>query len=287
VLFEPRRSIVQDRRVSESSLQGEEVARGPHAQHPGNGRAFWRAAAVGVGAGLLAGTFGVGGGLLIVPGLVVVLGFEQRLAHGTSLAAMVPIATSGLLALAIAGRVDWAAGTLIALGAMGGAVIGSQILHRLSERVLGLLFAGLLIATAVRLLVEPSLADGRAPLSVGTSIGLVGLGVATGVVSGLLGVGGGIITVPALIVLYGVPAAIAKGTSLYVILPTALMGTWRNHRNENAELGVAATVGLGGVISGFPAGLLAAHMDDTVSNVLFGLLLLVVAAWMLWNQRDR
>jgi uncharacterized membrane protein YfcA len=271
----------------ESSLQRQEAESRVREWDLRDRPTLLRAAAVGFGAGLLAGTFGVGGGLLIVPALVAVLGFVQRLAHGTSLAAMVPIAASGLLALAIARHVDWAAGTLIALGAVSGAVIGSHILHRLSERVLGFLFAGLLIVTAIRLLVDPSIADGRDPLTVGTSIGLVGIGLATGVVAGLLGVGGGIITVPALIVLYGIPAAVAKGTSLLVILPTALMGTWRNHRNENTELGVAAVVGVGGVISGFPAGLLAAHMDDSVSNVLFGLLLLVVATWMLWSQRER
>jgi uncharacterized membrane protein YfcA len=80
------------------------------------------------------------------------------------------------------------------------------------------------------------------------------------------------------------PSAVAKGTSLFVILPTSIMGTWRNRKKRNVDLRVAAAVGLGGVVSSFPAGLIAAHMDETLSNVLFAILLLVVAARMLWTE---
>jgi uncharacterized membrane protein YfcA len=243
-----------------------------------------RAALVGLGAGFLSGIFGVGGGILIVPALVLLLHFEQRLAHGTSLAAVLPIAASGLAALALEGKVDWPVGVLLAIGAMGGAVIGTHILHVLPQRVLGLIFAALLIATAIRLLTDHSSADGRASLTVGAAIGLVLVGLATGILAGLLGVGGGIVMVPAMIVLYGIPSAVAKGTSLFVILPTSIMGTWRNRRKRNVDLRVAAAVGLGGVVSSFPAALIAARMDESLSNVLVALLLLFVAARMLWTE---
>jgi uncharacterized membrane protein YfcA len=154
----------------------------------------------------------------------------------------------------------------------------------LPQRILGLIFAALLIATAIRLLTDHSSADGRASLTVGAAIGLVLVGLATGILAGLLGVGGGIVMVPAMIVLYGIPSAVAKGTSLFVILPTSIMGTWRNRRKRNVDLRVAAAVGLGGVVSSFPAALIAARMDESLSNVLFALLLLFVAARMLWTE---
>jgi uncharacterized membrane protein YfcA len=243
-----------------------------------------RAALVGLGAGFLSGIFGVGGGILIVPALVLLLHFEQRLAHGTSLAAVLPIAASGLAALALAGKVDWPVGVLLAIGSMAGAVIGTHILHVLPERVLGFIFAALLIITAIRLLADHSSAMARSDLTAGGAIGLIVIGVATGILAGLLGVGGGIIMVPAMIVLYGIPSAVAKGTSLFVILPTSMIGTWRNRKKRNVDLQVAAAVGLGGVVSSFPAGLIAAHMDETLSNVLFAILLLVVAMRMLWTE---
>src|SRR5687767_9095664 len=79
------------------------------------------AAAVGILAGFLSGLFGVGGGILIVPGLIVVMRMGQRLAHGTSLAAIVPIAALAVLGYALERSVDWPAAVLIAAGAAGGA----------------------------------------------------------------------------------------------------------------------------------------------------------------------
>jgi uncharacterized membrane protein YfcA len=243
-----------------------------------------RAAILGLVAGFLGGLFGVGGGILIVPALVLFMHMDQRLAHGTSLAAVLPIAVASLIGYALAGKVDWPVGALLAAGAVGGAVIGTHILHVLPQRVLGYVFAGFLLLTAVRLILDHASALGRSELTVGRGALLMLIGVITGILAGLLGVGGGIVMVPAMIVLYGIPSAVAKGTSLFVILPTSIMGTWRNRRKRNVDLRVAAAVGLGGVVSSFPAALIAARMDESLSNVLFALLLLFVAARMLWTE---
>jgi uncharacterized protein len=241
-----------------------------------------RAAAVGLVAGFLSGLFGVGGGILIVPALVLVLAMDQRLAHGTSLAAVLPIAVSSTLGYALEDKVDWPVAALLAVAAVGGAVVGTHALQRLPQRALALAFAGLLIATAVRLLVDHSDAGGRGGLDAPTIIGLLVLGLASGILAGLLGVGGGVIMVPAMVVLWGIPPAVAKGTSLAVIIPTSIMGTWRNRRHGNADVPVAVTVGLAGVLSAFVASKISIGMSETTSNVLFALLLVAVAARMLW-----
>ena len=133
-------------------------------------RSVARIVAVGLVAGFLSGLFGVGGGILIVPALVLVLHFDQRLAHGTSLAAVLPIAVSSLASYALEDKVDWPVGAWLALGAVGGAIIGTHILHRLPHDVLALAFAVLLVATAVRLLLDHSEATGRSPLDVASVI---------------------------------------------------------------------------------------------------------------------
>ena len=88
--------------------------------------------------------------------------------------------------------------------------------------------------------------------------------------------------VPAMVVLWGIPPAVAKGTSLAVIVPTSIVGTWRNRHHGNADMPVAVTVGLAGVVSAFVASKISIGMSETMSNVLFALLLLAVAARMLW-----
>jgi uncharacterized protein len=100
-------------------------------------------------------------------------------------------------------------------------------------------------------------------------------------------VGGGIVMIPAMVVFLGIPAAVAKGSSLAVIIPTAVVGTSRNVARVNADLRVAALVGLSGVVSSFGASQISVGLDEQLSNRLFAALLLVVAAKMLWDSRRR
>jgi uncharacterized protein len=241
-----------------------------------------RAAAVGLVAGFLSGLFGVGGGILIVPALVLVMAMDQRLAHGTSLAAVLPIAVSSTLGYGLEDKVDWPVAALLAAAAVGGAVVGTHALHRLPQGTLAFAFSGLLVVTAARLLLDHSTAGGRVDLDAPSVIGLLVLGLSSGVLAGLLGVGGGIILVPAMVVLWGIPPAVAKGTSLAVIVPTSIIGTWRNRHHGNADMPVAVMVGLAGVVSAVVASKISIGMSETTSNVLFALLLVAVAARMLW-----
>jgi uncharacterized membrane protein YfcA len=257
------------------------------ASPPSAGRAVssrtLRVVCVGLVAGFLSGLFGVGGGILIVPALVLLLGFDQRLAHGTSLAAVLPIAISSLTTYALADEVDWTFGALLAVGAVTGAVIGTQILHRLPHDALAITFALLLAATAIRLLFDHSEGTGRAALDAFGVVMVILVGLITGVLAGLLGVGGGIFVVPAMVVGFGIPAATAKGTSLFMIVPTSIMGTWRNRKKGNADLRVAVILGLAGVVSAFIGGKISVGMSEQLSNFLFAVLLLFVAARMVWQ----
>jgi uncharacterized protein len=238
---------------------------------------------VGVGllAGFLSGLFGVGGGILIVPALVLILHMAQRLAHGTSLAAIVPIAAAGVLGFAIEDSVDWPVAAMLIAGAAVGAVIGTRLLVVLPARSLGFIFVACLLITALRLVFDKSEATGRVELTVASAIGLVAVGVVSGVLAGLLGVGGGIIMVPAMVIIFSIPAAVAKGTSLAVIIPTAVVGTVRNLQAHNADLVTAALVGVSGMVSSFAASKISIGLDERLSNVLFAGLLLLTSARML------
>ena len=243
-----------------------------------------RVVAIGVGAGLLSGMFGVGGGILVVPALVLLLRFDQRLANGTSLGAVLPISVASLVTYWSHDNVDWWMAMWLAIGALGGAVLGTKWIHVLPRRVLGYLFATMLIATAVRLFI-PMTADGRDPITVVTAIALILIGLATGTLAGLLGIGGGVVMVPAMVVLFSEPNVVAKGTSVAVIIPTSIMGTWRNWKADNIDLKVAAIVGFGGIVSAVAGGVIADQMSEDLSNILFASLVLVVAARMIFDLR--
>ena len=111
-----------------------------------------RLVAIGLVAGLFSALFGVGGGIVIVPLLILVAGFESRPATGTSLAAIGITALAGTILYAFEGEVDVAHAALVGLPAAAGAVAGTSLQQRVSSRALTLAFAGLLAAIAVWLL---------------------------------------------------------------------------------------------------------------------------------------
>jgi len=233
-------------------------------------------ALVGLAAGALGGLFGVGGGLIIVPGLVLVAKLERRLAHGTSLAATLPIALASLSTYVVNGNVDWAVAPLMAIGTVTGAIIGTKLLTILPKRTITIVFIVTVLATAVRLFLATE-TTGRDNLTTWSGVLLVIIGLATGTLSGLLGIGGGVVMVPAMVVLFGMVPLIAKGTSVAVIVPTSIMGTIRNRANANVDLKVAAVAGGCGVLSAITGGIIADGISTGVSNVMFGILLLFVA----------
>ena len=241
---------------------------------------------VGLSAGFLSGVFGVGGGILIVPGLVFFAKMEQRRAHGTSLAAVLPISLSSLITYWAHDHVDWHVALWLAIGAVCGAVLGTKMLKTVRHDVLSYSFAAILIASAVRLYWTTH-ADGRTGLSVAAALALVLIGLATGTLAGLLGVGGGVVMIPAMVLLLGEVNVLAKGTSLAVIIPTSLMGTWRNRKSANVDVKAAAIIGGAGILSAIAGGTLAAHMSESVSNGLFATLLVVVAAQMVYREWRR
>lgn len=239
---------------------------------------------IGAVAGAMAGLFGVGGGIIIVPALTMIMKMPRRMAHGTSLAAVLPVAVSGLIGYWTGDEVDWAVAGCLAVGAVGGAVVGTRILHVVPVRALAFAFAALMLLTAAELFLSTGEGEGRSEMSVALAVGLLLLGLVSGTLAGLLGVGGGVVMVPAMVLLFGMPAATAKGTSLAVIIPTSIMGTWRNRKQSNADLPVAAGIGLAGVLTAFALSQVSIQLDEDLANALFGALLLVVAIRMIVEQ---
>ena len=109
------------------------------------------AVALGFAAGVLSGMFGVGGGVLFVPTLVLVLGLTQLGAQATSLAAMIPVVVLGALRQHRYGNVRWRAGTIVGVASAAGVVGGAALAESLADATLRKLFAGLLLVVAAQL----------------------------------------------------------------------------------------------------------------------------------------
>jgi uncharacterized membrane protein YfcA len=111
-------------------------------------------AAIGTATGVFSGLFGVGGGTVMVPLLILWLAYGERLATGTSLAAIIVIAAVGAAAQAAYGKVHWRDAVLVGLPAVVGVVIGTALQQRVPQRTISLLFAALLVASAIGLVLK-------------------------------------------------------------------------------------------------------------------------------------
>jgi uncharacterized membrane protein YfcA len=109
--------------------------------------------AIGTAAGLFSGLFGVGGGTVIVPLLVLWFGYREHVATGTSLAAIGVIALFAVATHGAYGNVDVAKGLLVGLPAVAGVLAGTSLQQRMSGRTISLMFSALLVAVAIQLIV--------------------------------------------------------------------------------------------------------------------------------------
>jgi uncharacterized membrane protein YfcA len=240
----------------------------------------------GIGAGLLSGMFGLGGGIIIVPGLMFALRMDQRRAHGTSLAGVLPISMASIITYWVHDHIDWTVTLWLTIGSVGGALIGARLLAVLPKRVLTLLFVAVLAIAGIRMFFEID-TTGTTVIDTGSAIALIVIGFFVGALAGMLGIGGGLITVPIMIVIFHVPPAVAKGTALAVVIPTALSGTVQNMANKNADLFAALLVSATGIFAAVVGGWIASLMSAAVSNFLFAVLLMVIAGRMLLQLREQ
>lgn len=237
-----------------------------------------RLIAVGVVGGLLSGAFGVGGGIIMVPLLIVLAGFDQRRAAATSLAAIVPTAIVGSIAYFANGEVDLAAAGLVAVGGIGGSWIGAHLLRRLPIGWLRWGFIVLLLVVAVRLvIVPPDRTADPAELDLGIGIAYVGLGFVMGIAAGLFGIGGGLIMVPAFVTLFGMGDLLAKGTSLAAMIPTSISGSIANIRGRMLVARDGLIVGAAATLAAIPGVALAFLLPPTVAAWLFAALLVAAS----------
>lgn len=227
--------------------------------------------ASGVGIGALGTLIGAGGGWMIVPLLLLGFHFTPQQAVGTSLAVVFLNALSGSIAYMLQGRVLYTMGTAFAAATIPGALLGAWLVQYFSSRWFSILFGSFLMFVAIflhrgeQLLFVRSTRGGVTPgelqsfrspvLRLGILISFL-----VGVLSSLFGVGGGIIHVPFLIVILGIPVHTATATSHFILAITSLTGSLMFLRQGQIHLTAAASMGLGVLIGAQGGALLSTRM---------------------------
>lgn len=249
-------------------------------------------AALGIGAGFCSGFLGIGGGLVIVPALMLGLGYPIKRAVGISLATIVPVSIIAVLTdLSVKrGNIQWTMALALTLGSLLGSLLGARLLRRLPDTPLRLLFASALLLAAYRMMPAFGVSGSGLMLfgehpGIGDTLALP-IGALAGVSSTLFGLGGGIVTVPCMSLLFrDVAFHAARATSLVTIVPTSAFGALQHQRMGTVDLPVVRrlmpTAVIGAVLGVVSVNYVAAGACRTV----FAVFLAVTAARLLRGQR--
>lgn len=244
---------------------------------------------VGLVAGVAAGMFGIGGGVIIVPALTLVLSFGIKEAVGTSLAAMLlPVSIFAVMAYYRAGKIKLRTAFWMGFGLIFGAIVGARIALGLNANLLQQLYGLFLLYMSWRFS-EPRkwLAQRRNPdLPIAPIQALVQsdwyrlllLGLGAGVLAGMFGIGGGVIIVTVLVEFLHFDQKEAVGTSLAALLPPVSLGAVLEYYNQGLlNIAVAACVAAGIVLGSIGGAKIALGLPSATIKRLYGLFLLFVA----------
>lgn len=251
-------------------------------------------AALGLAAGFASGFLGIGGGLVVVPGLMIALQYPIKRAVGISVVTVVLLSAVGIVTELVVtdGSIRWGAVGVLTLGSIVGTVVGGRLLRRLPDSPLRWLFAGALFVAATRMALSVCGVDplGELALSSTSAHGTVvvlAVGVVAGVTSTLFGLGGGIVTVPCLSHFFGdFGFQAARATSLATIFPTSLLAAYQHERTGTVDRSVVRALLPTGLV-GAVGGVLAANSLETANTRLVFALFLAAAAVRVLMLRPR
>ncbi len=252
---------------------------------------------VGIFVGAVGTLVGAGGGFLVVPILIIFYGFSPQLAVGTSMAVVFLNALSGTFSYMVQSKVDYELGVRFAVAAVPGIVIGAVAAQAANMTFFSVLFSCLILTMAYLLvfvkdlqLVTAAAGVARAriirdsyggehvyttDLSIGTGGSFL-----VGVISGLFGIGGGIIHVP-LMNFIGLPVHIATATSHFIITITSFIGTLVFLGLRTVEIDFALPLGIGAIIGAYVGANLALVTEAEAIKKIIALLLLLGAVRLL------
>jgi uncharacterized protein len=237
--------------------------------------------------GLSLGVLGGGGSILTVPILVYVAGFEAKEAIAASLFVVGVTSAVSVLSHAREGRVMWRTGLIFGAAGMAGAFAGGLLGGHIPGQILLIAFAIMMVATSVAMLRgrKKKNDDGAAPVKNELPLGRVLLdGAAVGLITGLVGAGGGFLVVPALALLGGLPMSIAVGTSLVVIAMKSFAGLAGYLTTVQLDWGITLGVTAAAIAGTLAGSKLAGDIPEAALRKAFGWFVLLMGSFVLIQQ---
>jgi len=252
--------------------------------------------ALGLLVGVLVGLLGIGGGVVLVPAMVYLLHYDQHLAQGTSLFILLPpLGLGALLQYWKSKQVDLRAGILCAVGFLLGGYGGGRVAVPMASRDLQVIFGFFLMLSAVLLwrkkhatLAPPSETKNVTAQSPARSIGIFLVAAFCGVAAGMVGIGGGVLLVPLLGLLFGFSQHRAQGTSLVALIPpTGLLAFLAYAQDGDVSWKTGLLLIPGVFLGGIIGGILARQLNAARMRQVFAALMFLLGAWQVFTAWRR
>lgn len=235
---------------------------------------------IGFISGYLSGQFGIGGGLITTPAIRIVLDRSAFIALGTPLVVIIPTAFSGIINYSRSRLVDWELGLKLALFGLVGTAIGALSTTVITGDVLMLITSIVIFIVALRFLGLKAIGlDWKPKDQVSINITTALIGIISGFYSGLLGLGGGVIAIPAIIIFLGKPLKKTLGTSLIVVAILAVPSLIIHYLLNHVDLKLALFLIIGTVPGAYLGSKVAIRIKEKTLNMAFGIFLIIVAAY--------
>jgi uncharacterized protein len=242
--------------------------------------------------GVLVGLLGIGGGVVLVPALVYLLHYDQHLAQGTSLFILLPpIGLGALRGYWKNGQVDLRAGIACAIGFLLGGYVGGRIAVPMPSRDLQGVFGFFLMLSAVLLWRKSSSGSkpaeampARGEMHLARSAGILLMAAFCGVAAGMVGIGGGVLLVPLLGLLFGFSQHRAQGTSLVALIPPTGLLAFLAYAKAGYVNWLAGCLLIPGLfLGGILGALLARHLKPRRMRQVFAALMFLLGLWQAFS----
>jgi len=253
---------------------------------------------IGTIAGMTGSVAGLGGGIIIVPALIYLMNLPSQQAVGTSLVVIVFVAVSSVISYAKQGRIDYKSAFYFMVFSIPGSIIGANVGKDFSDDIFSVFFGILLILIFLYMLINPKQKDYSQSTNVNIkrqftdSMGKqynygfnkfsgMCISFCVGFISSLFGIGGGVLMVPAMIMLFAFPPHIATATSMFIILFSALVGSLTHMALEHIKWEFVALLAPGAYIGGILGAKLASIIPSKLIIYILRALILVIAIRMI------
>jgi hypothetical protein len=247
---------------------------------------LWLLTLFGFFIGIIASLTGVGGGIFVVPVLNLFYEFPVVNATATSLTAIIFTAIAATINYSRQKRIFYKTGLILVITTAPGAYLGAWLATVMEERLLGLVFGFFLLLVAVRMIISTLRTKTKSKsLSMKTDSELIrarkiiiagaGLSFFGGVASGLLGIGGGTLIVPIMVVVMGMPIHYATATSMFTMIFTSISGVTKYYQSNLIDFPVALILAAGTVIGAQVGAYTSKKISGRNLSIIFGIILAI------------